>query len=127
MHWDILVTVILIYSCIASPAQIALWEELHGSALIINYIVDALFLVDILIIFNSATYNENFEVVFERSEITWNYVTGWFFIDVVSIIPFELFFATKGEAANLVRYARIGRIFKMLKLMRLLRLMKLQK
>ena len=28
MHWDILVTALLLFSCIATPVQIALWEDL---------------------------------------------------------------------------------------------------
>lgn len=27
LHWDMLVTALLLYSCFATPAQIALWDE----------------------------------------------------------------------------------------------------
>lgn len=84
-------------------------------------------MIDILIIFNSATYNDDFDVVSDRATITENYLKGWFLIDLVSIIPFDLFVESNGETANLVRFVRIGRITKMLKLMKLMRLMKLQK
>ena len=104
-----------------------MWEDLEGSTKIINYIVDCFFLIDIFIIFNSAAYDDDFEVISDRCTLTTNYLQGWFTIDVVAIIPFDLFVSSNGEAANLIRYARIGRITKMLKLMKLMRLMKLQK
>ena len=48
---------------------------------------------------------------------------SWFLIDVVAILPFDVFFQT--GAVDLVRYTKIGRITRMLKLMKLIRLMKL--
>ena len=100
---------------------------MEGRTKVINYVVDCFFLIDIFIIFNSAAYDDDFEVISDRCTLTTNYLQGWFMIDVVAIIPFDLFVSSNGEAANLIRYARIGRITKMLKLMKLMRLMKLQK
>lgn len=93
---------------------------------VINYIVDFLFLCDIILIFNSGFYNDDAEVISNRAIIAWNYIRGWFLIDLVAIIPFEAMFS-KGESTNLVRYTRIGRLNKMFKLMKLLRLTKLNK
>ena len=113
------------FSCIATPAQIALWDELSNFTKIINYTIDAIFFIDIIVIFNSAVVDENFEKCYDRGTITCTYLKSWFPIDFVAIIPFESFVPANGEAANLVRYARLGKITKMLKLMKLLRLMKL--
>lgn len=97
-----------------------------GAAQTVNYIIDILFFLDIFIIFNSATYNDDFEVISDRGTIVTMYLQSWFALDVIAIFPFE-FFLTGGNAANLVRFIRIGRITKMLKLMKLARLMKLSK
>lgn len=91
-----------------------------------NYVVDSLFFIDIIIIFNSAVVNDDLSIIEDRCEIAKIYLSGWFWIDLVAILPFGLFTAN-GEASNLVRFARIGRITKILKLLKLLRLMKLQK
>lgn len=93
----------------------------------INYAVDLLFAIDIIIIFNSAVADENLEIISDRSTIIWDYLKGWFLIDVIAIFPFDWVFESNGDAANLVRFIRIGRITKLLKLMKLIRLMKLQK
>ena len=86
-----------------------------------------MFLLDIIIIFNSAIYDDDFEVIDDRSIIVTEYLKGWFFSDVLAIFPFEMILPSNGEAANLVRFIRIGRITKLLKLMKLMRLMRLQK
>ena len=52
--------------------------------------MDAFFFLDILIIFNTAYYNDNMKLIDNKSKIAKNYLFRWFFIDVISIIPFDL-------------------------------------
>lgn len=92
---------------------------------IINGVVDALFFIDILVFFNSAYIDDELNIIEDRCQIAKNYLSVWFWVDLVAIVPFSWFVQSKGEAANLVRFARIGRITKILKLLKLLRLMKL--
>ena len=66
-------------------------------------------------------------MVDKRSEIFKNYIKGWFSIDVVAILPFEMMFKTSSNANSLVRIARIGKLYKLIKIFRLLRLVKLAK
>ena len=120
------VTLLLLYSCIATPVQIALFDKVNALWTAIFFTVDGLFLIDIILIFNSAVYDDDFEIVDDRAIITKDYLKGWFVIDLIAIVPFELMF-DGGASANLVRLTRIGRITKLLKLMKLMRLMKLQK
>lgn len=63
LNWDMIVTIVLLYSCISTPAQIALYETLGNSSLTLNLIVDLFFVVDIVIIFNTAIMDENYETV----------------------------------------------------------------
>ena len=104
-----------------------MWEDLGDGGKILNYVVDALFGLDVILIFNSAYFDVNLDLVDDRCEVAKTYLKSWFIIDLVAIIPFEGFVPMNGEAANLVRFARIGRITKILKLLKLMRLMKLQK
>ena len=117
---------LLVFSCVLTPLQIALYEELGVTWNAINYTIDLLFLLDILIIFNSATYNDDFEVNADRCELAKSYLKSWFLLDIIAILPLDLM-SSSGNAESFVRYARVGRITKMLKLIRLLRIMKLQK
>ena len=56
---------------------------------IIDLIVDVMFIADILINFRT-TYIQNGEVITDPQKIAINYVKGWFLIDAVAAIPFDL-------------------------------------
>ena len=66
-----------------------------------------------------------------RKEIALLYVYGWFFIDLLSIIPFDIIFSNiesvNGRSTSMVRLARIGRMYKLVKLTRLLKMLKIIK
>ena len=57
--------------------------------IIIDLIVDVMFIADILINFRT-TFIHNGEVVSDPQKIAVNYVKGWFLIDAVAAIPFDL-------------------------------------
>lgn len=48
------------------------------------------FIVDILINFRTTYVNTNDEVVSDLAKISVHYFKGWFLIDVVAAIPFDL-------------------------------------
>lgn len=125
--WDVFITVLLLFSCMITPVQIALYEELGKGWTTANWIIDLLFLFDIIVNFNAATYDDDFELISDRKTIMKNYFFGWFTIDLLSILPFELMISSKGEATNMVRLSRIGRLQKITKLLKLARLLKFAK
>jgi hypothetical protein len=125
--WDICVFIILIVSCILTPLQLAIFPgDFPSGHVTVNYIIDSMFLIDIIVIFNTAIYNEDYEIVKDRDLIAAEYLGSWFALDFITIIPFDLIFKS-GSGSNMLRMARIGRINKILKLMKLMRLMKMQK
>ena len=88
--------------------------------------MDVCFLLDIIIIFNKTIFDENFQIVTDRKIIAAQYIKGWFFVDVLAIIPFDLFFGGS-DLNQVVRIARIGRMYKLIKLTRLIRVLKIIK
>ena len=120
-------TILLIFSCFTTPTQIALFDDISTGWSVVNHSIDILFLIDIMVNFNLATYNEDMDVVEDRVELAKNYLTGWFAIDLIAIIPFDLLTDSGGESNRLVRMARLGRIYRILKLVKLVRFFKLQK
>lgn len=52
--------------------------------------VDIMFMVDIVINFRTTYVNHNDEVVSHPGKIALHYLRGWFLIDVVAAIPFDL-------------------------------------
>ena len=83
-------------------------------------------MVDILIIFNSAYVDENYNTIQERKSIADNYIRGWFAIDIFAIIPFDYLFGGS-DLNEMMRITRIGKMYKLVKLTRLLRIAKMVK
>ena len=52
--------------------------------------VDVTFIIDILINFRTTYVNSNDEVVSHPGKIAVHYLRGWFLIDLVAAIPFDL-------------------------------------
>jgi hypothetical protein len=73
-NWDLFITVILVYTCIATPARIAFSSEDTVGWATVRWIVDFLFLMDIIIIFNSATQDDDFRTIDDRKLIACDYI-----------------------------------------------------
>lgn len=83
-------TLVLIITCIITPLNIAFNDIKHEEGGNLgDYIIDFLFLIDIIVIFNSAYYNDDSEIIDDRKEIANSYLRGWFTIDLLAIIPFD--------------------------------------
>jgi hypothetical protein len=132
-YWNVFMTFTLLLTCILTPLQVAFSSEEEDRAAldIVNNTIDLLFFIDILVIFFSAYYDdEQFRMVEDYSEIAINYLTGWFLIDTVSILPFDLILNSGANPVDgttqvngLVRFMKIGRLYKLLKLTKLMRIL----
>ena len=60
MNWDLFIALILVFTCIMTPAVMAFDEALGIEWDWILGIIDGLFFVDCIIIFNSAYDDEDF-------------------------------------------------------------------
>lgn len=68
-YWSVYITLVLLLTCIATPYRIAFENEDSLDWQIINGLIDFSFFVDMVIIFNSAYYDEDFKMVVDRSTI----------------------------------------------------------
>jgi len=64
--------------------------------------------------------------------IAGKYISGWFLIDLISVLPFDLIFelvsAGGGSGMNrIARFARIGKLQKLIKISRMSRIVRLAK
>lgn len=125
IFWDLFLGGVLIFSCTTTPYRIALVEVDSIEWVVANVVVDVLFLMDILLIFNTAYYDEDFVLVDSHKQIAKAYCKGWFAIDVLAILPFDFLLDSAGDFNDIVRVARIGRLYKLVKLIKLLRLFRL--
>lgn len=90
--WDLFMAVVLIVSCMTTPIGVA-FPQTDESTLrwsIYMQIIDSLFMLDILIIFNTAYQLDDLTIIDCRKKIAKNYLTGWFTVDVLAVLPFDL-------------------------------------
>ena len=133
--WDALVGVLLLYTAIWTPYEVAFVEGGTDSIAVVlnlrffvNRVVDFGFFVDMC--FNFFLPYElpgaHGKTVTDHGAIVRHYVTGWFVIDFVSILPYDLIgaFTRDGSFASLkvLRAIRLLRLAKLLRVVRVGRL-----
>lgn len=138
-QWDLFVSVVLIFTCASTPYRLAFTPDDSTEWQIANGLVDFIFFADMVLIFNTAFYDEDFKMTQHRGVIAINYFRGWFVIDLMAIFPIgQLQKLTHpgasaqddgggGQVNGIVRIARIGRMYKLIKLTRLVRIIKIFK
>uniref|UniRef100_A0A4W6BW53 Voltage-gated inwardly rectifying potassium channel KCNH2 n=1 Tax=Lates calcarifer TaxID=8187 RepID=A0A4W6BW53_LATCA len=129
--WDWLILLLVIYTAILTPYSAAfLLNDQEDVAMqscgyscsplnVVDLIVDIMFIIDILINFRTTYVNSNDEVVSHPVRIAVHYFKGWFLIDMVAAIPFDLLIYRNGEetttligllkTARLLRLVRVAR------------------
>ena len=107
--WDWLILLLVIYTAIFTPYSAAFLlndiEEQRRRECgyscsplnVVDLIVDIMFIVDILINFRTTYVNANEEVVSHPGKIAIHYFKGWFLIDMVAAIPFDLLIFGSGS------------------------------
>ena len=84
--------VVLIFVAIVLPYRLAFYEEDTSKAWMIAWLlINFLFFLDIFVtFFTSITDKETNVEIFDHKKIAINYLKGWFFIDIISCVPFDL-------------------------------------
>lgn len=90
--WNFFVTLLVVISCIQTAAMIA-FELNDVATLALNYSIDLCFLTDLVLNFFTPYYEDDEYIVIEdHGMIACHYLQGWFAIDLIAIIPFEVLF-----------------------------------
>ena len=84
---------------------------------VIDFLVNICFLIDIFVTLFSVIENNGKEIV-SIYEIFKNYIRGWFFIDILTILPLDLLF----DAGNLSLISRLPRVLKFIRITRVFKL-----
>ena len=61
-NWDLIMSLILVFSCVMTPVNMAFDKDLGESWDYVLGFMDFLFFIDTIIIFNSAYYDEDFRL-----------------------------------------------------------------
>jgi hypothetical protein len=60
----------------------------------------------------------------DYKEIAKNYINGWFFIDLIAVLPFELILKEQAKISKLLRLFRLPRLFKLFDIRKFKKLMR---
>lgn len=88
----------------------------------IDLFVDCVFYVDMVFTFFTP-YWESEKLILSLRSIAWNYFKFWFWIDLVSVFPFEQII-DGGDAVVLVRISRLPKLYRLVKITRMFRTIK---
>lgn len=114
--FDVFVLLLVGYSCITTIFAVAFLKEDEKplSLFIIDWVVEGVFYIDIVLNFLQARKTDMNVVTRDLKGIAKIYMTSWFFIDFISVFPFQLIITTHGVATKLLRLFRIPRMIKLL-------------
>ena len=115
--WDNSVLILAVVNAFAVPVELSVYQDLSsiGWYKTIDLIINAVFMVDIAICFNTSFYNSEGEIVRTRQAIAMKYIfAGMFFIDFFSSIPYTLIGLTSLKFLKILKIARITRLTKVI-------------
>uniref|UniRef100_A0A1I8IUU4 Ion_trans domain-containing protein n=1 Tax=Macrostomum lignano TaxID=282301 RepID=A0A1I8IUU4_9PLAT len=130
--WDWVILMLVLYTAVFTPytaafllnedkTKMKLNESNHPDPLvIIDLIVDVTFIADILINFRT-TYVHNGEVISDPQKIALNYMKGWFLLDAIAAIPFDLLLFGSGGATDTMTITGVLKTARLLRLLRVAR------
>ena len=86
--WSLVIAILLIYTATYMPYKTCFVDESTVAEEVVDWTVDILFMIDILINFLQATENSDGTWVVSPKQIARNYIKTWFAFDLVSVMPF---------------------------------------
>lgn len=126
VRWDMVLTVLILYSVCVIPFRIGFDEEATGGVLVFDICIDVFFGIDILVNLYSGIYDEYGVFVDDHRRIVSTYLKGWFIIDFCSTVPVDrlvgAFVAGDGDEFRSLKLIRVLRLIRLLKLARLFKL-----
>lgn len=130
--WDLVSAVLILYSLVLAPMDLAFRPFLEGSPALfgLEVFMDVFFLADVILNFFT-TYIENGNEVRSLSKIAWRYMSTWLLIDAVASIPFSFLTLAEEQDSSTGALSTIStnnlRLFKVLKLFKIGRVFRLKK
>ncbi|OQS07282.1 voltage-gated ion channel superfamily [Thraustotheca clavata] len=128
-RWDILMLLLLFYTALFVPYEIAFVTDNSVNALfVMDHMIDVLFCMDMLFnFFTPYVDKETNAVIVDFRLIAKQYVQGWFIIDFVSIFPFDSLSGDNSSDPSTTPQTGPSNRFLILRVLRILRIMKLMR
>ena len=125
--WDILQNLFLAYVLFVTPFKFSFISDKENEFW--NYVentVDFFFFSDLVLTFFTPIY-KNDKLVTSKGTIACEYLKFWFWIDIISVFPFDFIFSHAGGYTILLKLAKIPRLWKILKVAKIFRVFRLNR
>jgi len=117
-RWDLLVIFALVFVAVVTPVEVAFLGDDEGAGkfrteqgvlllLVANRAIDVIFCIDIFLNFLTPYQTQHGMWITNHKSIAIKYISSWFLIDLVSVLPFEML-----RMIRLLRLAKLLRIFR---------------
>ena len=111
--WDCCVGLVIVFSVAVVPLRLGFFIESSPAWLVIDWITDGIFFVDIFVTFQTGYLDDSMFLVTVPKMIQWRYLKFWFSIDMVSTVPIdkivEVLVKTDGDSLRSLKIIRIIR------------------
>ncbi|XP_076679483.1 eag-like K[+] channel isoform X4 [Andrena cerasifolii] len=122
--WDWLILIATFYVAVVVPFN-ASFINTDRPTMVSDVVVEALFIIDIVLNFRTTYVSRKGEVVSNSKSIAINYLKSWFVVDLVAALPFDFLYASdvySGEESghgniHLVKLTRLLRLARLLQKM----------
>uniref|UniRef100_A0A087XTA6 Potassium voltage-gated channel, subfamily H (eag-related), member 1a n=1 Tax=Poecilia formosa TaxID=48698 RepID=A0A087XTA6_POEFO len=106
--WDWVILILTFYTAIMVPYNVSFKTKQNNVAwLVVDSIVDVIFLVDIVLNFHTTFVGPAGEVISDPKLIRMNYLKTWFVIDLLSCLPYDVINAFENVDEDLLRKAKV--------------------
>jgi len=129
--WNVLMIFLLLYVAFYVPFSICFKYSSSDDEMTfmeaVDIFVDSLFMIDIVINFISSYEDPvtNLPII-SLKKIGYNYITGWFFIDLMAVFPVQIIenLFSNGQSLKLARLARLPRLYRLMRILRMIKMLR---
>ena len=121
--WDLLIAILILYSAIITPYEIAFSDSNKSNWF--EIFIDILLAIDIVLTFFSAYTDDEENLVKNHKKIIKKYLKSWFIIDIISVLPISYIFNPQGKYSGLTKISKLPKLYRLVKLTKLLRITKM--
>eukprot|EP01029_Cantina_marsupialis_P023538 TRINITY_DN5898_c0_g1_i3.p1 TRINITY_DN5898_c0_g1~~TRINITY_DN5898_c0_g1_i3.p1 ORF type:complete len:906 (+),score=275.51 TRINITY_DN5898_c0_g1_i3:605-3322(+) len=127
VRWDVMISILVIYSVLAAPLRLGFSVDAEGWMLWLELCLDCIFWIDIAFYFRTAfTDKKDGVIVTIPKIIAKRYLRTWFTFDLLAAMPVDLIMFFFNEIA-LFKLFKMFRLFRLIRLLRLFRLVRLRR
>jgi potassium voltage-gated channel Eag-related subfamily H protein 7 len=121
-NWDVVMMILLIFTAWVTPFEVSFLDTRMNALFVINRFVDLAFVADMAVNFRLIFEDKEGTIILSKNLIARRYLRGWFTIDLLSILPFDIVGLTVNSTeVSQMKSMRLVRLLRLLKLLRVLR------